>query len=349
MRVPLLAGVFALLVLVAGGAIGYTLLSFNQFSEVENRFAGSCSPVTGVAGPADIETYGAVGRAFVASLDRRQDGARGAIYSISIDDPLASENWRDRTNGAPAAFRPLGLSFYEEGETRRLFVVNGATKSVEIFAVNAEGDLKHLETIVERRLTSPNDVVAIGPRSFYVTNDVDAGRASLLGKIEFLTRAATGKVFYFDGVAMRLAADGLRFANGVAASGDGARLFVAETTGPSLRIFDRDLETGVLTLSRVETLPAAPDNLNIAWDGALWIAAQPKPLLTTIAERNEQLAAPSLVLRYVDKVGVAAPMTEIFANKGDLISTASVAAVAGRRVLIGALFDEKYLICELPG
>lgn len=350
MRFSLLAGTFALLFALAGGAALFTLYTFNHFKDVENRFDGHCSPVAGVAGPEDIETTPASRRAFVSSLDRRAGSAtRGAIYSVLIDDPLDSENWRDRTAGAPERFRPLGLNYYEEGEVRRLFVVNEATKAVEIFEVAENGDLKHLESISERRLTSPNDVIATGPRSFYVTNDVEAGRSSIVGKFQFLSRAPSGKIYLYDGVAMRVAAEGLRFANGVALNPRGTRLYAAETAGQALRIYDRDAKTGALSLSRIEALPAAPDNINLAWDGALWIGAQPKPLVVPLVERNRNIAAPSLVIRYVDQEGVAAPMTEIFSDKGEAISTASVAAISGSRLLIGALLDDKYLICDLAG
>lgn len=350
MRFSLLAGALALLLALAGGATVFTLNQFNHFATVENRFAGTCVPVTGVAGPEDIEAASASGRAFVSSLDRRAgEDARGAIFSVLIDDPLDSENWRDRTGGLPEKFRPLGLKYYEQGDVRRLFVVNEAKKSVEIYDVAANGDLAHLESFSERRLTSPNDVVAVGPRAFYVTNDVDAGRSSLLGKVQFVSRAPTGKIYYFDGVSMRLAADGLRFANGVALNQRASRLYAAETAGQALRVYDRDPDTGTLTLAKIEPLPAAPDNINVAWDGALWIGAQPKPLAAPFFARNPAVAAPSVVIRYVDKEGVAAPMTEIFSDRGELISTASVAAVSGSRLLIGALFDDKYLICSLPG
>jgi arylesterase/paraoxonase len=349
MRFSLLAGALALFIAIVLGAAFFTLSSFNHFREVENRFAGACSPVTGVAGPEDIEIAGP-SRAFVSSLDRRAGkDARGAIFSVRIDDPLDSQNWRDRTAGAPATFQPLGLNYYEDGDIRRLFVVNSATKAVEIYAVGDNGDLKHVESVAERRLTSPNDVVAVGPRAFYVSNDVEAGRGSLVGKAQFLLRAGAGTIFYFDGVAMRAAAEGLRFANGLALNAEGTRLYAAETAGQALRIYDRDAETGVLTLAKIEPLPAAPDNLNVAFDGALWIGAQPKPLSVPLVERDSAQIAPSLVIRFVDVEGVAAPMTEVFSDRGEQISTASVAAVSGRRLLIGALLDDKYLICDLPG
>lgn len=350
MRFSLLAGGLALLFTLAGGMVAFTLLKFNHFRVVEDRFDGTCTPVTGVSGPEDIEASPSSGRAFVSSLDRRAGPtARGAIYSVLVDDPLDSENWRDRTDGLPEKFHPLGLNYFEEGDIRRLFVVNEATRAIEIYDVAKNGDLLHLESFSERRLTSPNDIVAVGPRSFYVTNDIEAGRRSWLGKFQFLSRSPSGKIYYYDGVAMRVAAEGLRFANGIALNARKTRLYAAETSGQALSIYDRDLKTGVLTLSKIESLPAAPDNINIAWDGALWIGAQPKPLSVPLVIRDRRAISPSLVIRYVDKEGVAAPMTEVFSNKGDAISTASVAAISGSRLLIGALLDDKYLICDLPG
>ena len=349
MRFSLLAGAFLLLFALAGGTVTYTLFSFNHFKVVEDRFDGQCSPVAGVAGPEDIEASPSLGRAFVSSLDRRAGPlARGSIFAVLIDDPLDSENWRDRTAGEPEKFRPFGLNYYEDGAVRRLFVVNDATKSVEIFDVGPAGDLAHLESVSERRLTSPNDVIAVGPRSFYVTNDVEPGRASLFGKLQFLSRAASGKIYYYDGVAMRVAAEGLRFANGIAINARETRLYAAETAGQSLRIYDRDPASGALTLAKIEPLPAAPDNLNIAWDGSVWIGAQPKPLSVPLVERDPTLHAPSLVIRYVDQEGVATPMTEVFSDSGEAISTATVAAISGSRLLIGSLLDDKYLICDLP-
>lgn len=350
MRFSLLAGAVLLLLALGGGTLAFTLLSFNHFKVVEDRFDGRCSPVAGVAGPEDIEPAPSLGRAFVSSLDRRAGPlARGSIFAVLIDDPLDSENWRDRTAGVPEDFRPLGLNFYDDGDVRRLFVVNEATNSVEIFDVSAAGDLTHLETVSERRLSSPNDVIAAGPRSFYVTNDVEPGRGSLLGKFQFLSRAASGKIYYYDGVSMSVAADGLKFANGIAMNARKTRLYAAETAGQSLRIYDRDPESGALSLASVEPLPAAPDNLNVAWDGSVWIGAQPKPLSVPMVERDPTLRAPSLVIRFVDQEGVASPMTEVFSDKGDAISTATVAAIAGSRLLIGSLLDDKYLICDLPG
>ena len=342
---------FFLLIIAAAGYGAYSLNSFNHFDKIEDRFAGSCSPVTGIAGPEDIQIDETARRAFVSSLDRRalQSGeeVRGAVFSVNVDDPLDRSGWRDRTGGIPADFEPLGLHFYEGEGVRRLFVVNGANNGVELFDVTPEGELTHLETFTERRLNSPNDVVAVGPRSFYVSNDLEPGRDSVLGKLHFLGRASSGSVYFFNGIAWRLAAEGLRYANGVNVSPDGSRFYVAETSGGAVRIYDRNQETGTLTLASSVLIDAAPENINVDADGALWIAAMPKPLTLPAHSRDGSNRAPSQIWTYVDSPGATVEAAEVYTNEGEAISAATSAAHLDGKLLIGALMDERYLLCDL--
>lgn len=337
------------LVLIAGGTGYVTLDSFNQFDQVQSNFDGSCAPVTGIAGPADLQIDPSTHIAFVSSRDRQAGpGARGGIYALSIDDPLAEDAWRDRTAGVPEAFEPEGIHFYSDGKVRRLFVVNSARKSIELYDVAQNGDLRHIESFHERRLTNPNDVVATGPRSFYVSNDFSVGRDSVLARVEFVTRAASGKLFYFDGVIWRVAAENLRFANGVTVSHDGRRLYVAETSGGALKIFDRDPESGNLTLAETVPMGAAVDNINIDRAGTLWIAAHPKPLLLARTARDPEARPPSMVIRYDDLPGAHGKPAEVYVNDGGELSASSAAARLGPTLLIGALYEKKFLICRLP-
>jgi arylesterase/paraoxonase len=331
----------SLVLAIGGAATAATLYSFGHFSGVDSRFEGDCAPVAGVAGPEDLQP--ARDRIYVASLDRAGRAARGAILAVSPEDPLDSSGWRDRTGGVPADFRPAGLFYYDDGDARRVFVVNEAGPAVELYDVRENGDLAHLETFRERRLTSPNDIVAVGPRSFYVSNDVEAGRTTAIGALQFLTRAPAGKILFFDGVAFRIAADGLRFPNGLAIDGD--MLHVAETSGYALKTYKRDASTGGLTLEASTQMPAAPDNINIAFDGSLWIGAHPKPLAVGAVHYGLAERAPSSVIRY-DAKDAKKTYAEIFSDTGDRISSASVAALDRGRLIIGSLFDDKYLICE---
>jgi arylesterase/paraoxonase len=336
----IIAGLFFLAAITA--TIG--LYSFNHFRTIERSFAGRCTPVTGVVGPEDIQTGGPGGLTFISSLDRRSKSARGGVHVFDLDDPLAESFWRDRTGGAPEAFRPLGLDYYEDANVRRLFVVNQANKSVELFDVMDDGELVYLETFSERRMTSPNNIVAVGPRSFYVTNDVRPGRGSMLAELHFLMRTPSGQVLYTDGVFWRVAAEGLRFANGIDISPDGREVYVAETAGQSLQVFNREATTGDLTPERTIKLNTAPDNINVDSAGTVWIAAMPRPLDVPRLFADRKARAPSEVMR-INPMGE--PET-VYLDDGVEISASTVAARVGRKLLIGALYEEKFLICDLP-
>lgn len=348
-RFIVLVGLPAFIIFGSAAAGLLVLQSFNQFDGVERSFGGRCTPVFGIAGPEDLQIDHRRSLAYISSFDRRAsgDGRRGAIYAFALDDVLNEDAWRDRTGGALPAFEPVGLSYYEDETVRRLFVVNAAAPSVELFDIADNGDLEHIETFAERRLTSPNDVVAVGPRAFYVTNDIGTGRKGALAAFLFLTRAGAGQVLYHDGVVWRIAAQDLRFANGVNVSHDGARLYVAETAGGSLRIFDRDPETGLLEPRQTVAMDAALDNIDIDETGALWIAAHPKPLVLWRLLKDQEARAPSLILRYEDDQAQAAGPETIYADDGGELSAATVAARQGKTMLVGALYEDKFLICRL--
>ncbi|MHA7871282.1 MAG: SMP-30/gluconolactonase/LRE family protein [Hyphococcus sp.] len=334
----------AVLILLAAGAGLWALHSFNHFAEIERVFDGQCQPVRGIAGPEDIVIDPRRARAFLSSLDRRQPDARGAIHLFDLSDPLNDAAWRDRTGGFPADFQPLGLDYYEDAETRRLFVVNAANNSVEMFAVADDGGLTHLETFAERRMTSPNNVVAVGRRSFYVTNDVKPGRDTRMGDLHFLTRAASGQILYTDGTVWRVAAEGLRFANGVDLSPDGRRLYAAETAGGAIQVFERDAASGALARVNEIKLAAAPDNLMVDEAGAIWVAALPKPLAAPRHAANPQIPAPSEVIR----IGADGAPRTVYRDNGTELSASTAAARLDATLMIGALYDETFLICRLP-
>ncbi len=339
-----LAAFIIVLTVLAGAAAYATLNAFNHFDEIERSFAGQCTPVAGIAGPEDIQIDAVRSRVFISSRDRRTKEARGAIHVFDIANPLGDEGWRDMTMGAPTQFEPLGIDYFEDGEVRRLFVVNEAGKSVELFDVKNDGMLVHLETFAERRLTSPNNVVAIGRRSFYVTNDVQPGRNTRIGRIHFLTRQASGQVLFTNGTSWRVAAEGLRFANGIETSADGAHIYVAETAGSAVKVYDRDKQSGALTLAETIRLDASPDNISMDEAGALWVAALPQPLSLPSHAGNPKKRAPSEVIR-IDADG--APQT-VYRDNGRELSASTAAARLGRTLIIGALYDEKFLICDLP-
>ena len=65
------------------------------------------------------------------------------------------------------------------GEARHFFETTGVC-TVEIFSYR-DGKLRYLETIKSPELTTPNDILGVGPRQFYVT--IDHGWTSKWGKM----------------------------------------------------------------------------------------------------------------------------------------------------------------------
>ena len=170
------------------------VLSYRTFQQVEAVvMPRACLPVIGLPGTEDMALDPKSGRVFISSLDRRRqargDETRGRIALFDPADPL-STSWRDRTNGVPRDFSPIGISFYQSAGIRRLFVVNDTPASVLLYNVSVAGDLTFLREFKDQRLSSPNSVVAVGPSSFYVTNDVSGGHLEELRKV--LVKALIG-------------------------------------------------------------------------------------------------------------------------------------------------------------
>lgn len=359
-----------LLTLFLAAAVVLRLWSLNHFAQIDNRFAGSCVTVKGVAAPRDIQIDPQTRRAFVSSFNDRmmkneRDSVRGAILSINIDDPLEASGWRDRTGGMPAAFKPAGLYFYQDDAVRRLFVANRAAQSVELYDVMADGALVHLESFKERRLTHPNEVVAVGPRAFYVSNGPRYTNGGLFSRWVFFSRTVHGQILHFNGAAWRVAASNLKEPHGLAVEASGAVLYASETQGSALAVFARDVESGLLARVKTIGLPAAPENINIDLSGGLWVGAFPKPLAVLAQRLGAASRSPSQIFYYptdtgdgkkgngdrakAKKAGVARVKPQLmYSSDGNAISAASAAARLDDKLLIGSLVDNKYLICNLP-
>ena len=337
------------LTLSLGGAITLaTLYSFNEFEPVLEAPQTACVPVTGIERPGDLQIDQAARQVFLASqADAKNSAARGAIHVIDIDDPLGTDAWRDRTLGVPTEFRPHGVSLYEGDGLKRLFVVNAAARAVEIFDVLPGGDLDHVETLSDLRLTSPASVVATGPRSFYVSNDGEAPRGTLLSKAEFLLRIANGKIFYFNGVTWQVAAEELRFASGLGLSADGRKLYAVEASGMSLREYLRKPSTGNLDLSRTMPLGGAADTINVSPEGEVIVAISPKPLERFSWGRADASHAPSTVVTFDLSTDDGASVLPQPMASGDQFSAATVADRLGETLIVGGPASDRYLICDL--
>jgi arylesterase/paraoxonase len=286
----------------------------------------------------------------VSSADRRAHARRAperpaAILGYPLD--AASPALLHLSDGLGLDLHPLGLSLFVDDTGRAsLFVVNhgAAGASVEIFDL-ASRTLSHRASIRGELMTSPNDLAAVGPRSFYVTND-HGHTSGLLRSVEEYGQRPWSYLLYYDGERFQRAAEGFKYANGVAVSADGATLYVAATVGRSLHVFDRDRESGALSPRHVHRLDTGVDNLSLDADGALWIAAHPKLLTWVSYAKDAGRRSPSQVLKVTDPGAAAPQVEEVYLELGAQLSGSSVAFPAGELLLIGSVLDPRFLLCR---
>jgi arylesterase / paraoxonase len=345
-------GLLALL-LMLGVIVFDTLRHGGQFSAFTPAFAGSCVAVPLEASAEDIQIDRARGVAYLSYLDRRGK-VQGRVADgtvLLLDLNVADARPRPALASNPAAFHPHGMSLYRAGDgTQRLFVIShppGQGHAIETFEQTATGAFAPLGRITDPLLVSPNAVVAVGPNQFYVANDRGARNGFERG-LELLFRRGLSTVTYFDGQSMRVAATDLKSAAGIAASPDGGTIYVAETAGKRVSVFRRDAATGTLTLVERLGIDGAPDNLHVAADGAVWVAAHAKTLALVNHFRDEKQIAPSLILRIATDPKATPRVAPVYANLGEQISAGSVGAVHAGELLIGSITERRILRCRLP-
>jgi len=340
---------FVVLVLAAVGWLVHLLWSNGQFKTLDPHFAGKCKPITGVMGPEDITIHPETGMAYISATDRRAviqgKPASGAIYAYDLN-ALTPELIRLRLN-AGADFHPHGISLYV-GEKGRdsLFVVNheDGGHRIEIYDLRG-GQLTHRKTIADPMLISPNDIVAVGPDKFYVSND-HRYNAGLMQVLEDYLQLKLSNVIYYDGSRFFEAASGIGYANGLNVSADGKILYLCAVTEGALHIYNRNIASGKLKLREKLDLGTGVDNIEIDSSGGLWIGAHPQLLKFVQHAQDPMKLSPSQILHLKPGAGGGYDTKEVYLDLGQEISAASVAAVYKNRMLIGAVFDAKFLDCK---
>lgn len=339
------------------GWIVYDLLAAaGSFKDIKPHFLGSAEKIPiPVSGPEDITLDTALGLAFISADDRRSNqkspgSVNGAILVMRLDD--GSRTMRNVTPSTMTDFHPHGIALWVSPEKRRfLFAISHRTReyvhAVERFEWRNDS-LIHLESIVDmERMTSPNDLVATGERSFYATNDHFHGREGLAKTLEDYLRRAISFVNFYDGKSFRKVATGIAYANGINMSPDGSKVYVAATTGRKLLTYKRDASDGSLTLLEETDLETGVDNIELDEKGDLWIGCHPQMLKFVAHAADARKRSPSQVLHLRHRKGGGYDAREVFLNDGKDYSGSTVATVYRDRMLIGSVFEGQILDCRM--
>jgi arylesterase/paraoxonase len=340
--------IIGVIVLVIAGLVVWTVWSAGEFKTVTPFSAGPCQVVDGLLGSEDITIDRRTGMAFISSCDframsRAGNVPRGAIYGYDLTaaDPVLTEFTKD----FPHEFNPHGIGLFQGPDGIRLFVINHRSDGhfVEVFDYQG-GKLVYRQSIHDELMRSPNDLCPVDEERFYVTND--HGWASGLGRtLEDFLQLPLADVLYYDGKKFIQVADGLRYANGVAASADGKRLYVGETVGRKLRVYDRQ-ENGRLNEGYIVDLDTGVDNIELDENGDLWIGAHPKLLTYVRYAGDPARKAPCQILRVSLLPDEGFLAVEEHVTDGSDLSGSSVGAVYRDMLLIGSVMDDKFLVCK---
>jgi arylesterase / paraoxonase len=346
---------FLALLVGAGVWVYFFLVDAGVFLDLKPKSAGVCRTVTsGVVGVEDIAIDPETKIAYLAGYDRRQiigpggspgKNVRGAIwtYDLNVTDAVPV----DATAAAlPDGFSPHGISFYRGAEgSKALFVIShaGGKHTVEIFDIVGP-TLTHRRTVAGREMVSPNDLVAVGPDAFFVSND--HGNASGWRRTaEDYMRLRQSTVQLFDGQKFSTALSEIGGANGINVSADGRSLYLSAASERTVYVYDRDPATNALSKRAAVAVPGFADNIDVLANGDLLLGLHSKvlPFLEHVGDATKHSPSHVMLFKPDGKGGFVAGT--IYYNLGEEISGASVGASVDKRLLIGSVFEPKILDC----
>ena len=323
-----------------------TLWDAGEFKSIKPHFDGECEEISEIVGAEDITMIGD-GFALISSDDRRSylngNNIQGNIFLYDV-------NQKQLINLTPSLdfeFHPHGISTLDlDDGTVQVAVVNHQTgnHSIEIFSLQGQS-LTHRYTIKDKLLISPNDLVLVDDGVFYMTND-HISMDPMKQKFYDYMQIPGSNVAFYDGNSFRIVARGLIYANGINISHDGNSVYVAQCIGRTLSIFSRNLETNALDEERSIYLNSAIDNIELDDAGNLWIGSHPKALAFARHQKKEKKLSPSQVIKITLNEDEDI-VEEIFLNDGQSLSGSSVATIYENQLLIGPVFDEHFLHCQM--
>lgn len=342
-----LGSVLPLLLLLSGcGSSSSDVALFNDVTYL----------ATPTLGAEDLVIDHATGLAFVSCDDRRNPDSRGALYAYNLE--TSTPAFVDLTASITSLpdFHPHGISLHiAPDSTRWLFAVNHLdpeTHTVEVFTYTGDA-LQHRYSIDDTSglLTSPNDIVALDSARFYVTNTTAKKPGSISQLAEGLFNSKSGAVLYAD-LRTATAAGSIKhslpftrvaapfgYANGINISPDGTLLYLATSLERTLYLYSIRPDGRLIEHSshRFDTML---DNIDVAPDGMLWIAAQPKKLAFFRYAKNPKHPSPSEVLEVeLNQSNTYESHRVVYRNDGTPLAASSVAARYGSTLLIGSVFD----------
>lgn len=326
--------------------VGRLLINAGFFTKITPHFNGNITEISGVEGAEDITVDQSTGIAYISSNDfANTNSEKGAIFKYNLNDSAAQ--LINISGKLPFEFHPHGISFFQNKNGQKsLFVVNHRKNGqfIEIFSIS-DSALNHRESISNPLIVSPNDVLAVGERTFYFTNDHDEPLSKWRANKDLL-QIPMGNVGYFNGKNVEIVADGFLYANGINISPDKKTIYVAEVTNKKIRVFNRNLNDGALT--EIDQIAInGGDNIEVDIEGNLWVGCHVNLLAFLAYSKDQTKLSPSEVIKIKYSSVGNYTSESIYQNDGKPLSGSSVGAVYKNKLLIGSVYDDKIILGEM--
>jgi len=349
---------FILILLLVTGAtvfIAHRLITSGAFSRTEDYNIEDCHTIANVIGPENLHVDSTEDVLYISSnnweaFNKGQKLENGGIYMLDLKQINAEPKLI--SIDAPAEFKPHGIDLYQDPNTgeKTLFVVNNKEShpTIEAFDVIDRETIKHRETFSNAQLISPNDVKAMGGRSFYVSQDIKYALKPWKVFLATLFGLEGGSVFYFDGNNWKVVAQDIHFANAIACSQDQRRLYLGETNKMRIRVYDRNQENGDLFFKEYIPLKAGPDNINIDSQGNLWVAGYPNMLAIAKHLGNKSAKSPVQITKLTFDGDKLLEMKNMLTSSGNIVSGISAVDVYKDKMIISGPVHTEVRVCSLP-
>ncbi|XP_075683850.1 serum paraoxonase/arylesterase 2-like [Rhinoderma darwinii] len=325
------------------------------FNEVKPVDLPNCQLLKGIeAGSEDIEIL-PNGLAFISTglkypmLVNFAPDEPGQILILDLkDDSLSPSPLRISKGFDSSSFNPHGISTYidEKDDSVYLFVVNHPQLQsiIEIFRfVEEENALIHLKSVKHELLNSVNDIVAVGPESFYASNDYYFTHLYMKVVELFLGLSWTSLVYYSPGD-VRQVATGLYSGNGITISNDKKYIYAADLTRHTINVYEKNKDWSLSPIKAVN-LDTLVDNLSVdPVTGDIWTGGHPN-LYKLFIYNTEDLPC-SEVIRVQNIHSDNPIISRVYVNNGSVIQGSSCASVYEGQLLVGTVFH-RALRCQL--
>ncbi len=350
----------AIVLAIAAVFFGINWLMSARYDQLPDTVAATnpCQRIPGISQSESAMVDWAHNRAFVSGENARGNIKRG-IFLVDLAHGMRLTDITPKN--LPIEIHPHGLALFTASDgSQTLFVISHPAHhddpvghSVLVFDVHIDGSLTLRKRVTDPALYSPNAVIPISNTQFYVTNDMKNILATFSSY--FRTTAAvlgwstSGNVVFYDGAKFHVVADGLRLANGINISPDKKTIYVAESFGPTVLVYDRDTKTNALSLIKTIALPGSPDNIDVAPDGHLFVALFPRLSDVLTYQEAENSRVPSSAVVEIEVHGDDYSLKPVWLDNGTRTTMITIGAEFAkdgdsRRLLLGTIYTKGDLL-----